>query len=171
MSDITPTATLDSRYSEVRATATDWSEAVRRLTAAEIFWLSTVRPDGRPHVTPLIAVWLDGALHFCTGTEERKAVNLRANPQVVLTTGTDSLSEGHDLVVEGEAVRLTDEERLRALAAAYLAKYGEDWIFTVEDGVFVGDGGPAEVFRVEPVTVFGFAKNPYGQTRWRFTRE
>ncbi len=46
------------------------------LEASEIFWLSTVRRDGRPHVTPLPAMWLDGALHFCTGPEEQKAKNL-----------------------------------------------------------------------------------------------
>jgi hypothetical protein len=33
---------------------------------AEVHWLSTVRPDGRPHVAPLIAVWVDDALVFCT---------------------------------------------------------------------------------------------------------
>jgi hypothetical protein len=40
------------------------------------FWLSTARPDGRPHVTPFIAVWLDEALWFCTGADELKAKNL-----------------------------------------------------------------------------------------------
>jgi hypothetical protein len=36
----------------------------------------TVRPDGRPQVTPVVAVWLDGAVHFTTGPTERKAHNL-----------------------------------------------------------------------------------------------
>ena len=45
------------------------------------------RGDGRPHVTPLPAVWSDGALHFCTGPTEQKGVNLAANPACVLTTG------------------------------------------------------------------------------------
>ncbi|GAA2252426.1 pyridoxamine 5'-phosphate oxidase family protein [Streptomyces amakusaensis] len=171
MAETEPRAELDARYSEESATAENWSDAVARLRAAELFWLSTVRPDGRPHVTPLLAVWLDGALHFCTGPEERKARNLRENPEVVLTTGANTLREGYDLVVEGEAVRLTDEERLRALAAAYTAKYGAEWTFEVRDGAFVADAGIALVFRVEPRTAFGFAKSPYGQTRWRFTRE
>ncbi len=70
---------------------------------AKVFWISTVHPDGRPHVTPLIAVLSDGALYFCTGPRERKAENLALNPHCVLTTGCNSLDEGVDLVVEGHA--------------------------------------------------------------------
>ncbi|MET9436989.1 pyridoxamine 5'-phosphate oxidase family protein [Streptomyces sp. NPDC006551] len=165
-----PTETsLDPRYSAPEARAAAWSEAVARLTGAEVFWLTSVRPDGRPHVTPLIAVWSEGALHFCTGPDERKARNLSANARVALTTGTNTLSEGFDVVIEGEAVRVTDEARLRALAGAYVDKYGPDWRFDVRDGAFVGDGGLALVFAVAPRTAFGFAKGePFGQTRWRF---
>jgi nitroimidazol reductase NimA-like FMN-containing flavoprotein (pyridoxamine 5'-phosphate oxidase superfamily) len=65
-----PVAGLDARFSSDGATATPWSQARDGLEAAEVYWLSTVRPDGRPHVTPLIAVWLDGALYFCTGPTE-----------------------------------------------------------------------------------------------------
>ncbi|WNO74952.1 pyridoxamine 5'-phosphate oxidase family protein [Streptomyces sp. AM8-1-1] len=165
-----PVTELDARYSEEKATASDWSEAVDHLRTAEVFWLSTVRPDGRPHVTPLIAVWHDGGLHFCTGPDERKAKNLRENQEVVLTTGANALNEGYDLVLEGTAATVSDEARLRALAGAYVEKYGADWTFEVRDGAFVGDGGTALVFRVEPRTAFGFAKSPYSQTRWQFTQ-
>jgi nitroimidazol reductase NimA-like FMN-containing flavoprotein (pyridoxamine 5'-phosphate oxidase superfamily) len=85
-----PQAELDSRYSSEDATAPAWSHADALLSAAELFWISTVRPGGRPHVTPLPAVWVGGALHFCTGPEERKARNLALNPHVVLTTGTNT---------------------------------------------------------------------------------
>ncbi|GLF94007.1 pyridoxamine 5'-phosphate oxidase family protein [Streptomyces yaizuensis] len=164
-----PRTALDARYSAREATAVAWPEAEALLAAAGIFWLSTVRPDGRPHVTPLLAVWHEGAPHFCTGPAERKALNLRENPEVVLTTGSNALDAGLDLVVEGTAVRVEDEDRLRALAGAYTAKYGEEWTFGVRDGAFVGGGGRALVFRVEPRTAFGFARDPYGQTRWEFT--
>ncbi|GAA2931220.1 MULTISPECIES: pyridoxamine 5'-phosphate oxidase family protein [Streptomycetaceae] len=166
----TPETALDTRYSGEGATARPWPEAVALLTDAELYWLSTVRPDGRPHVTPLIGVWSDGALHFCTGPAERKARNLAANPEVVLTTGANALGEGFDVVVEGRAARVTDEERLIALAEAWEAKYGADWHFGVTDGMFSnGAGGRAEVFAVTPRTAFGFAKgDPYGQTRWLF---
>jgi nitroimidazol reductase NimA-like FMN-containing flavoprotein (pyridoxamine 5'-phosphate oxidase superfamily) len=170
MSRSEPRTELDARYSDPKATATPWAEAVERLTAAELFWLSTVRPDGRPHVTPLLAVWLDDALHFCTGPDERKSRNLVANRHCVLTTGANALHEGFDLVVEGDAVPVRDEARLRRLATAYEAKYGAEWHFEVVDGAFEepAEGHRAEVFGVAPTTVFGFGKGVYSQTRWRF---
>lgn len=54
-----PTTELHAEFSSPDATAMPWSEARDRLELAEIFWISTVRPEARPHVTPLVAVWLD----------------------------------------------------------------------------------------------------------------
>ncbi|WP_327367020.1 pyridoxamine 5'-phosphate oxidase family protein [Streptomyces sp. NBC_01217] len=170
MSGFEPFAELDTRYSDESATARPWSAAADLLTTAELYWLSTVRPDGRPHVTPLIGVWADGALHFCTDASERKALNLATNPEVVLTTGNNTLSEGLDVMVEGPAERVRDEDRLRRLAAAWESKYGPDWHFDVRDGAFLNGGRTALVFEVLPRTVFGFGKGaPYSQTRWRFS--
>ncbi|GHH30864.1 pyridoxamine 5'-phosphate oxidase family protein [Streptomyces lanatus] len=172
MTEKQPQTRLDTRYSDDKAEAIPWSQAERLLTGAELFWISTVRPDGRPHVTPLPTVWSGGALHFCTGPEERKARNLALNPNVVLTTGTNTWNEGYDLVVEGEAVRITDDARLRELAAGWEAKYGAFWHFEVDNGRFRHGGGHAYVFSVAPRTVFGFGKGePFSQTRWRFTME
>ncbi|MFI7103368.1 pyridoxamine 5'-phosphate oxidase family protein [Streptomyces sp. NPDC050161] len=168
-----PSTTLDTRYSSDGATPTAWTAAVGGLTEAEVFWLATLRPEGRPHVTPLIAVWMDDALHFCTGPAERKAHNIAANSHCVLTTSTaggNDLHAGLDVVVEGEAVQVGDEETLRRLADAYAAKYGGDWRFEVRDGAFVGGGGRAVVYRVAPETAFGFGRGEtYSQTRWSFT--
>jgi pyridoxamine 5'-phosphate oxidase-like protein len=49
----TPDTALDQRYSGPGAVATGWEQTRRALEAAELFWISTVRADGRPHVTPL----------------------------------------------------------------------------------------------------------------------
>jgi nitroimidazol reductase NimA-like FMN-containing flavoprotein (pyridoxamine 5'-phosphate oxidase superfamily) len=146
------------------------AEAREQLEQAEVYWLTTVRPDGRPHVTPLIAVWLDDALHFCTGPDERKAKNLADNARLAITTGCNSLGEGLDLVVEGNAVQVRNEATLHCLANEYVAKYGEDWRFTVLDAAFLNpEGGQALVYEVRPKTVFGFGKGePFSQTRWRF---
>ncbi|MBO3677419.1 pyridoxamine 5'-phosphate oxidase family protein [Streptomyces sp. NEAU-YJ-81] len=163
-----PQTALDTRFSSPDATATAWPEGREGLAAAELYWLSTVRRDGRPHVAPLIAVWFDGALCFCTGPEEQKARNLAHNPRCVLTTGAGVLHEGLDLVVEGEAERVRDDATLERIAAAYVAKYGAEWTFQVRDGAFHHDGHEALVFRVAPATAFGFRKGAYGQTRWRF---
>jgi nitroimidazol reductase NimA-like FMN-containing flavoprotein (pyridoxamine 5'-phosphate oxidase superfamily) len=168
MQRIEPDTQIDRRYGDPGADATPWTTAQERFAAAEVAWLTTVRPDGRPHVTPLLTVWFDGAPHICTGDHERKARNLAANPHVVLTTGANALHGGLDLVVEGRAERVTDPARLRSLAEAWERKYGSEWHFDVREGGFAGGDGLALVFRVEPTTAFGFGKEPYSQTRWRF---
>jgi hypothetical protein len=164
-----PETVLDTRYSGPDATATDWDAAAEKLAAAEIFWLSTVRTDGRPHVTPLISVWVDGALHIGTGPHEQKARNLAKNPLCAMTTGTNAYGEGLDLVVEGEAVRVTEHDRLQRVADAFEAKYGSDWHFDVVDGKFNHAGAEdALVFAIAPVTAYGFGKGIFSHTRWQF---
>jgi nitroimidazol reductase NimA-like FMN-containing flavoprotein (pyridoxamine 5'-phosphate oxidase superfamily) len=76
MAENLPITELEPQFSSDDATATPWAEAREVLAAAKVYWLSTVRPDGRPHVTPTAAVWLDDALYFSTGQAERKARNL-----------------------------------------------------------------------------------------------
>lgn len=163
-----PTATIDSRFSDPASGPTPWDDAAQALVQAELYWLTTVRADGRPHVTPLVGVVEDGAMHFCTGLGEQKARNLAHHPQVAVTTGSNSWDRGLDVVVEGTAVRVTDRERLQRLADAYEAKYGSAWHFEVGDDAFVAEGDPAAVFRVEPAKVLAFAKEPHAQTRYRF---
>jgi nitroimidazol reductase NimA-like FMN-containing flavoprotein (pyridoxamine 5'-phosphate oxidase superfamily) len=136
-----PVAELEPQFSSSDATLTAWAEARSHLERAEIYWLSTVRPDGRPHVTPLVAVWLDDALYFCTGEGERKAKNLARNMHCVITTGCNALNEGLDLVIEGDAVMVSDEARLQRVADRYASKYGPPFHFTVRDGAFHGDDG------------------------------
>lgn len=170
-----PATELDPRYSSGGATAVAWGEARGLVEKAEMFWISTVRPDGRPHVTPLISVWVDDALHFCTGPDERKAKNIARNPSCILTTGCNLLEKGLDVVVEGEARRIRDEAVLQRIADAYVAKYGDEWRFAVRDSAFAHDGPEedsiAVVFEVAPRTAFGFRKGEeFSQTRWRFER-
>jgi nitroimidazol reductase NimA-like FMN-containing flavoprotein (pyridoxamine 5'-phosphate oxidase superfamily) len=165
-----PAAELDPTFSGRDARPTPWPEAREQLANAQIYWLSTVRPDGRPHVTPLAAVFDNNALHFCTGPTERKALNLEQNRHVVVTTGCNSIDEGTDIVIEGEAEPVTDEARLQELADAWVSKYGEIFRFTVEDGAFHSDdGGRALVFGVKPRKGFAFGKgDAFSQTRWWF---
>lgn len=164
-----PTAEFDSRFSDPEAGPTPWSDAVQVLEHAELYWLSTVRADGRPHVTPLIGVVEDGAVHFCTGLREQKARNLEHRSQVALTTGNNTWAQGLDVVVEGTAVRVTDQAALQRLADAFEAKYGSVWHFDVGDGGFGMGEEAAPVFRIEPAKVLAFAKEPHAQTRYRFT--
>lgn len=170
MAEPTPTAELDPRFSSEDASPTPWANARDQLERAEISWLSTVRPDGRPHVTPLITVWVDEAPFFCTGPTERKARNLEQNTHVVLTTGCSGIDEGLDVVIEGDAIRVTDAPTLQRAADAYASKYGEPFTFRVGDGAFLNDGGgEALVFEVRPIKAFGFGKgDSFSQTRWQF---
>lgn len=163
-----PSAEIDRRFSDPEAQPTPWSDAAHLLERAELYWITTVRVDGRPHVTPLIGVWLDGAMHFCTGLREQKARNLERNPQVALTTGSNAWARGLDVVVEGTAVRVGDRDVLQRLADAYEEKYGSDWHFDVGDGVFGTGDDAAAVFRIEPAKVLAFAKEPHAQTSYRF---
>jgi Pyridoxamine 5'-phosphate oxidase len=47
-----PVAELHAGFSSPGANPTDWAQGRRHIEGAEVFWLSTVRPDGRPRVTP-----------------------------------------------------------------------------------------------------------------------
>lgn len=163
-----PVVEMDARFSAPDASATPWVEVRRAIQEAELFWISTVRPDGRPHVTPLPAVWRDGALYFCTGVGEQKRVNLERNANCILTTGNNAWKSGLDVVIEGTATRVTDNELLQKLAEAWESKYQGDWHFDVANGAFQHNGGEALVFEVAPAKALAFAKGEFAQTRFRF---
>ncbi len=134
-------------------------------------WLATVRPDGRPHVMPLGALWVDGAFYFNAGATTRKAQNLAHNSHCVLTIATHDF----DLVVEGKAMKVTDPARASRIAEAYRS---QGWPATVLDGTAsltadysAPSAGPSpwDVYEVTPETVFALGTaEPYGATRWRF---
>lgn len=153
------------------ATPTAWTEAGARMAEAWPHWLATVRPDGRPHVVPVWAVWLDGVLYFATGQGTRKGANLAHEPRCVVSYSGGGL----DVMVEGEAARLTDDAKLQRVAALYAAR---GWPVTVREGAFDAPYGapttgpaPFEVYEVTPVTAFGLPSGEegvYHPTRWRF---
>ena len=132
-------------------------------------WLATVNPDGRPHVMPLGLLWVDGAFYFNSGASTRKAKNLAKNPHCVLTIATHDF----DLIVEGDAVKVTDDAKLNRIVEAYQA---QGWEPTVRDATLYApysapSAGPPpwDVYEVTPVTVYAMGTaEPYGATRWRF---
>jgi hypothetical protein len=141
------------------------------MADAETYWLATARPDGGPHLVPVLAVWVDGTLHFAASPASRKGRNLVRDARCAIATR----SRGLDLVVEGAAARVTQPAELRRVAGAYAAKYG--WAVTVRDGAFRGDGAPTagpppyNVYEVVPTVAFGFpADGTSVPTRWRFER-
>ena len=176
MSGQQPVGVIDPRYGDPSATAPPWQEVERRLTDAGLYWIATVRSDGRPHAVPLVGVWHRGAFAFCTGPAEQKVRNLDGNPHVAVSTGSTGAGgwdSGTELVVEGVAARVTEPGALQSLADAWYAKYGDDWAFEVRGDGFVErseSGGGADnawVYRVAPTKVLAFGGG-HGQTAYRF---
>jgi pyridoxamine 5'-phosphate oxidase-like protein len=164
--------TVDPRFSSPDAEPTAWSAAIERLAAARTYWVTTVRPDGRPHATTVAGVWLDGAFHFSTGQSEQKARNLANGNRHVLATIGSSDWDGLDIIIEGEAERVTDAAHLQRFTDAMKDKYDDFFKLRVVDGRLQGGAGATDVplaFEVRATKAFGFEKGAsFGQTRWRF---
>jgi hypothetical protein len=135
------------------------------------FFLGTTRPDGRPHSAGIGALWFDGDLYIVTGPETRKARNLAANPACTVSVKL----EGIDLVLEGEASRITDQPTLEQIAQLYRET---GWPAEVQDDAFTAPysapsagSPPWYLYRFTFHTAFGVATaEPNGATRWRFSR-
>ena len=99
-----------------------WSRALEALESTEpqtnTPFLATTRPDGRPHVAALGALWDSGKVYFVSGPGTRKSKNLAENPECSVAMSL----KGIDLVIEGRAERVTDDETLHRLAK----RYGDD---------------------------------------------
>lgn len=138
-----------------------WEWATERLGRSRNYWISSTRPDGRPHAAPVWGVWLDGALFFGTGPGSRKGRNLTANPEVVA-----HLESGDEVVIlEGAAERVEDAALLRRVGEVYAAKYDFDPTGGGEE--------PAPMYAVRPRVAYGWLERdfPATATRWRFDRD
>jgi general stress protein 26 len=167
---------VDPRFSDPKAEPTPWDAAVELFTSSGVCWITTVRADGRPHVTPLVGVWSEGRMHFCTGVGEQKEVNLRTNPHVVIATGANKWDSAADVAIEGTAVPVTGRADLVRLAKAWTSKWDGRWDYVVGDGCFQHDEGSGGfrvlVFAIEPDRAFAWSEgDPFGQTGYRFEPE
>ncbi len=133
------------------------------------YFLGTVRPDGRPHSAGIGALWFDGDLYFTSGPGTRKARNLAANPACTISVRLGDL----DLVLEGEATRVTDRPTLEEVSARYRAG---GWPAEVEGDALTApfsapSAGPPpwHLYRFTFHTAIAVATaEPNGATRWRF---
>lgn len=151
-----------------------WERALTLLEANDSsFFLGTADANGKPHGAGIGALWRDGELWFVSGPSTRKSRNLATNPACMFCAKL----EGLDLVLEGEAVRVTDRSILDRVAEHY-REHG--WPAEVDD---TGEGftapynapaaGPSPwyLYRLQIHTAFGTATTePYGTSRWRFER-
>jgi Pyridoxamine 5'-phosphate oxidase len=130
-----------------------------------------VRPDGRPHVTPVAAAWLDGTLYFGTGSIAQKLKNLRGNPHVALTTGCNHLATGFDVVVEGDAAPVSDTVVHQRFYRQQVSLWGESWPIQLRDGILWDKGTeePLLLFAVTPTKIFASARgDQWSTTRYQF---
>ena len=128
-------------------------------------WLATINADGSPHVTGIGALWVDGAFWFETGETSRKGRNLARDPRCTLSVATHDF----DLVVEGEASRVTDPPTVADMAQRWAA---EGWPARVDDtgtaitaGVQRSLGGPASVGGLSPHPAAGHGGRDGGTGR------
>src|SRR5258706_14631688 len=134
-------------------------------------WLATINRDGSPHVTGIGATWVDGMFWFETGDATRKAKNLARDPRCSLSLATHEF----DLIVEGEARKVTDRATVARMAERWAAN---GWPARVDDtGLALTaeysapSAGPPPwfVYRLEPKTATALRTvEPGGATRWRF---
>lgn len=93
----------------------------KRLRAELMMWLSTVRPDGRPHLVPVWFLWDGETILIFSQPNQQKLRNLQHNPNVVVAL--DTAGQGDDVVmIEGKAELLHDP-RVSAALPAYAEKY------------------------------------------------
>jgi pyridoxine/pyridoxamine 5'-phosphate oxidase len=149
--------------------ALDQLEDVSETNWRRTYWLATVRPDGRPHIAGVGALWIDGKFYFTSGEGTRKSRNLAENPNCVISVALPTL----DLIVEGTVSKVTDDATLQQVAERYAA---QGWPASVGDGALTAEysapsAGPPpwNLYVVTPTAAFGVATaEPYGAMRWRF---
>jgi hypothetical protein len=138
----------------------DWSWVEERLRDAPVYWIATVLPSNRPHVTPIWGVWVDNAFWMEGGPQTRRFRNLRENSAVVVT-----LERGNDAVIlEGDADLVTDlddalVDRLLIAYRKYIATHG----YQAERSNW--DMG---IWRVRPRKVMAWSNFPADTTKWTF---
>jgi hypothetical protein len=168
--------TIETRnLDQYGSAALQWTRAqdllARESASKDVpFFLNTVRPDGRPHSVGIGAVWFENALHFVSGPGTRKSRNLAENPACTVSVRLT----GMDLVLEGDARRITDESTLDRIAARYREA---GWPAEREGAAFTApytapSGGPPPwyVYRISLRAAHAVATTePGGATRWTFS--
>ncbi len=175
MTDYEPTSTRNlDRYGNAPL---QWSRA-RDVLAADTptadltFFVATVRPDGRPHSAGVGAVWVDDALYFVGGPGTRRSRNLAANPACSISVRL----RGLDLVLEGDAHRVTDIGTVAHLAEVY---HSGGWPATADGDALTApfsapSAGPPpwHLYRLTLRRAVGVAsEEPHGATCWEFAGE
>ena len=138
-----------------------WKWAEQRLKKSHNYWITTVKPDGTPHVMVVWGLWMDGSFLFCTGRQSRKTRNLELNPHCVVST--EAAEEA--VIVEGVA-EIVDLPVRRVFLKKYTPKYNFDMAGMEKDILAMKE----PVFAVRPQVAFGLYEKKFmsSATRWKF---
>ena len=138
-----------------------WEWVRERMSEAPVYWVASVRANGRPHVTPIWGAWVDDAFWMEGGAGTRRFRNLAENPAAVV-----SVERGSDaIMLEGDAERVydLDAELTSRLLDGY-AKYIQSHGYRAEAANW-NEGG---IWRVKPRKVLAWSNYPKDATRWTF---
>jgi hypothetical protein len=138
-----------------------WSWAEQRLKKSHNYWITTVKPDGSPHVMVVWGLWQDGRFLFSTGGKSRKARNLALNPNCVVST-----EHAHEAIIVEGIAEVADVAARRKLIPAYQRKY--DWDLSAMKDDMLSMKEP--VYSVRPKVVFALWEKYFQtkSTRWTF---
>jgi len=118
--DLEPYGPQRSRASEPLR---PWAESRERLIAADLYWMTATRRDGRPHAVPIGGAWSVDRLWFNSAPSTVLSRILRRNPRALM-----HLESGEDvLIVEGEASLVGGQDVPDVVVTTYRTKYGGDW--------------------------------------------
>ena len=131
-----------------------WAFVAEKMADERNYWVTTVRPDGRPHARPTWGVWVDDTFHCGGGERTRWVRNLASNPAV--TVHRESGDEV--VIVEGRAEKIDEETADAALIERLDDAYEEKYD--------IRHGTP--FFAVRPRTLLAWSDYPEDATRWTF---
>ncbi len=149
----------------------EWSRVLDQLNRTDYratHWLATTRPDGRPHVAGVGAMWDGGKFYFTSWAGTQKSKNLARDGSCAIAVTMPDV----DLVLEGTAAKVRDAATLDRLAKRYAA---QGWPAEVRDGAITAPysaptagPGPWDLYEFTPAKAIAVAtEEPHGATRWR----
>jgi len=133
-----------------------WSWLSEQMEKSRSYWVSTTRPDGKPHAMPVWGVWIEDEFYFSTGRNSRKGRNLAANPEIAI-----HLESGDEVVIfEGTVEEFTNPDFFAHFAEVYNTKYS-----------FKPEQAPGNVYyKLIPRVAFCWLESDFvnSATRWSF---
>ena len=145
--------------SESHGGALPWRTVDLTLQVTRSAWLSTTRPDGRPHAAPVWFLWAEGAVYFVTPPTSQKGVNLRAQDYGVLQVG-----DGDDVIIVQGPTRLVTDASERTVVAE---RYGEKYVEPVTGDRATVDWPGAALYRLDANKVMAWIYgNVAARTDW-----